>query len=660
MPRTISLTLLAVALAAVEEATPTIVVTAERGESDLARATVSIDVVEASQITDRGGVSDAVDWFAGLSGVGVFRRYGGIDGGVPEVRLRGLESRYTQVLIDGIPVNDASQINGDANFAFLSPVGAQRLEVLKGSQSGLYGSRAIGGVADFRLLRPTAAARSQISASGGSHGTIGGQMQASGPMSERVGYAAAIEAVHSDGFSATTPNLDGDPGDYERDVMERLSFSGRLEWRVADALTCYASVLGGRNRQALDDYRNIVGSTGWSESDVDAVATANDPVASIRVDTVRVAAGGEGRQGGWSYGFDAAHTTIKRENDTINGLGYVSPTWVPDNVTNTYDSSEVFASARLRYQAEAGWRLGGGMDGRQQQAGQQRGDGSNWSADDRLIGVYAQAGWTGGRYEFDAVLRHDAPQGYANEQNGRISAGVFLIEDTLKLRGALADGYRAPSLYERYAYEVTSYGPTVGNPDLHPEHSRSGEAGIDWTPAPRARLAATWFRTDFTDKIDYDYGSPNSTFINRDGRSRSDGLEASAEVEDIAGSGLDFNSWYTFQETEDPQGRDLAYTPKHRGGARAVLRQDMDGRWGMWESLSVERLSSYYSGASEAGRVDGYTLASAAVGASIGRMWEASLRVENLFDERYLATSSYGVAYSTMPRSYFATVTAKF
>ena len=654
MPRTISITLLAVALAAVEEATPTIVVTAERGESDLARATVSIDVVEAASMRDRGGALDTLDWFSGLAGVGTFRRYGGMDGGVPDVRLRGLESRYTQVLIDGIPVNDGSQINGDANFAFLAPAGIQRLEVLKGSQSGLYGSRAIGGVAQFRLLRPTVKAEQQVSLNGGSFGTAGGQMQATGPLGERLGYALAIEGMRSDGFSSTTPSLDGDPNGYEPDGVQRLSFSSRLEWRPIEDLTTYLALIGGRTEQDLDDYYNVP-VTG----DVDTLATANDPVAGNRVDTLRLAAGFKGEVSGWTYAADAARTGITRDSDTIYGLGFTWPNYIPDPVTNIYESDETFISARVQWKSTTGWRVGGGIDGRWQQAGQQRGDGSSWAADDRLIGVYAQAGWSQERYEIEVVARRDAPEGYDAEQTGRLAAGIFVIDEVLKFRGAVANGYRVPSLYERFVYEISSYGPTVGNPDLKPERSRSAEAGIDWLPAPNARLGVTWFRSTFTDKIDYTYTS-FSTYTNLDGTSQSEGVEASATLENIAGSGLDLDGWYTFQDTEDPQGRDLAYTPKHRGGARAVMRQDMDGSWGLWESFSVERLTPYYTGAAEAGRVDGYTLASAAVGASIGRMWEASLRVENLFDERYLATSSYGVAYSTMPRAYFATVTAKF
>lgn len=655
MHRSVSLSLLAIACtaAAVEDSHNTIVVTAERGDSDLARTTVSIDVVEAANIRDRGGAFDAVDWFSGLAGVGTFRRYGGMDGGIPDVRLRGLESRYTQVLIDGIPLNDGGQINGDTNFAFVAPAGIERLEVLKGSQSGLYGSRAIGGVANFRLLRPTEDTRMSVSANAGSFGTLGGTVQATGPIGERLGYALAVEGLRSDGFSSTTPDLEGDPSGYEDDGVQRLSFSGRLEWQPAEAVTVYASLMGGRSEQDLDDYYNVP-VTGA----VDTEATANDPIAANSTDTLRSAVGLSGQQSGWRYGVDLAHTSIDRDSDTIYGLGFTWPNYIPDPVTNVYESDEDFASARLQWRDEAGWRLGGGVDGRWQEAGQRRGDGSSWNADDGVVGVYAQAGWSKDRIELDAVIRHDAPEGFDAEQTGRVAAGFFIVQDVLKVRGALADGYRIPSLYERYVYELTSYGPTVGNPDLDPERSRSSEAGIDWMPLPSARLGVTWFRTSFEDKIDYDYLV--GTYMNLVGTSESEGIETSGSLEDIAGSGLDLEGWYTFQETDDPDGKSLAYTPEHRGGARAVLRQELGGDVGLWESLSVERLTPYYTGNAESGRVDGYTLASAAVGTTIGRMWEASLRIENLFDEQYLATSSYGVAYSTMPRSYYATVTARF
>jgi vitamin B12 transporter len=656
MPRTLSATLLVVALSALSasEESPTIIVTAERGESDLARATVSVDVVDAASMRDRGGAIDTLDWFSGLAGVGTFRRYGGVDGGVPDVRLRGLESRYTQVLIDGIPVNDGGQINGDANFAFLAPAGIERLELLKGSQSGLYGSRAIGGVANLRLLRPTAEARQMVQAGGGSFGTVGGQVQATGPIAGNLGYAVAVEGMRSEGFSATTPSLDGDPTGFEADGVQRLSLSARLEWKPTDDITVYASLLGARSEQELDDYLYVP----LSFYTVDTTATAEDTVAANRTDTLRGAIGLSGGKGGWTYEADLARTSIRRESDTIYGLGFVFNTFAPDPVTNEYRSDETYASVRAQWRDPSGWRFGGGADGRWQAAGQERGDGSSWSADDRLVGAYAQAGWSQGRFDLELVGRHDAPQSFDGRQTGRVAAGIFLVEKALKVRGALADGYRVPSLYERFAYESTGSGITAGNPDLKPELSRSSEAGIDWTPAPNARVGVTWFRSTFQDKIDFTYTSV-LTFTNLAGTSQSEGVEASAAVENLAGSGLDLEGWYTFQETDDPLLKDLAYTPKHRGGARGTLRQEFSS-WGLWESLTVERLTPYFTGAGESGRVDGYTLASAAVGATIGRRWEASVRVENLFDERYLATSSYGVAYSTTPRSYYASLTARF
>lgn len=653
MHRSVSLSLLAIACAIAVEDSPIIIVTAERGESELLRAPVSVAVVTERDIDRRGGANDMLDWFREMPGIGVFSKYGGLDGGVPDVRIRGLDSAYTQVLIDGIPVNDPTTINGDLNFAFLAPAGVERLEVVKGSQSGLYGSRAIGGVAGLRTIRPTDDHQTSASATYGSFATAGGQVRATGPLGDSLGYALAVEGMRSDGITSLTPDAHGDPGDWEADAVSRLSYSARIEAKLGAETTAHVAAMGSRVSQDLDDgYYQTVAPYAYQPE-----LSANDPVAGNDITTNRFSGGVEHRGERLRLNTELAWSGSRRENSTIYGVNsYLGP----DPITVDYHGRETYAAATARYLCGYGLSVMLGGDGRWQQASQDRSDtGSQWSEDERLLGVFAQTNWSNELCEIGLVGRHDDNSEFGAMQSGRVSGALFLVDGTLKLRGSTANGFRTPSLYERFGSENGSY-PYVGNPDLAEERSISYEAGVDWDPADVLSLSATWFRTDFENKVTFDFSSFPSTMTNLAGRSESSGVEVGAQLRDIGGSGIDVASDYTGMATADPDGDELAYAPNHRGGVRVTATQQATGRISVWQTVRVERLTAYYTGGNETGRVDGYTLASAAVGATLDQRYEASLRIENLTDEDYVVTSSFGQTYATMPRAYYATVKARF
>ena len=232
MHRTLSLTLLAIALAAVEES-PTIIVTAERGDSELERAPVSVEVIEAAKIRDRGYALGQSDWLRELPGVSVIGSNGGIDGGTTRVSLRGVDPSFNAVLIDGIPVHDGTATDGLINPAMLNPAGTGRVEVLKGAQSGLYGSGAVGGVIDIVSIRPTTKAENRARLTAGSFHTGQFEVAATGPAGEKAGYAFGASGMNSKGFSSTTG-----PTEFNRHCSKTTVFSSLRPWLKAAARRC--------------------------------------------------------------------------------------------------------------------------------------------------------------------------------------------------------------------------------------------------------------------------------------------------------------------------------------------------------------------------------------------------------------------------------------
>lgn len=656
MPRTLSVsaTLLALAAACAAEDAPVIIVTAERGESDLARTPQSVEVVNRSDLDQRGNPLETVDWFKEISGVDVISTYGGIDGGVPQIRIRGLDSQYTEVLIDGIPTGNPTAIRGDMNFAFLSPAGIDSLELVKGPQSGLYGSRAVGGVANLLTIRPTGKAEERVDMTAGSFNTYAVSGQATGPLKDGLGYAVAVEGMHSSGFSATTPDPNGDPRGYEADGVERGSYDLRLEWHPRAGGEIHVGAMGSRVRQDLDDlyYQPVTYA-------IIADTTANDTVARNEVVTDRVLFGGSSDFGALHLQADAAETSICQHNQTINGANYFSGT-VPDPTTVNYRGRETFATAQAAWRHERSLRISVGADGQWQEGSQDRSDlGGLWSDAQRDLGAWTQLNLSGRNYEASAVGRHDEVSGFGGFNSGRIAGALLTSDGNWKLRGSVGNGFRAPTLYERYGVEYGSF-QYQGNPDLAVERFLGVEGGVDARLDRHLEANATVFRTRFSDRIDYLPNAYPSTQYNDPGTSYLQGIETGLKASNIADSGVDLDLDYTHLRTADSLGDPISYNPTHRGGARVTAHQGISGRWSIWQSVRVDRTLGYFSYPKEQGYVDGYTLVSAVVGVKLDERWEASVRVENLTDERYTTSAATGYAYATMPRSYFLNLSGSF
>jgi vitamin B12 transporter len=220
----------------------TIVVTPERRETTLARTSGDVDVVDQQEARLRGHPLSAWEWLTGLPGVNATPGAGGIDGGIPRVKMRGANSYDTQVRVDGIPIEDPTVTQGQPDLSALFPAGLSRVEVVRGAQSGVFGSRAVGGVVDFQTLRPTARPHADLRLEGGAYRTVSGEADATGPLGEQVGFALAASGLTSRGFSATTaPGRDGDASGHEDDGLRRAGLSGRVEWTPRPGSTWYVA-----------------------------------------------------------------------------------------------------------------------------------------------------------------------------------------------------------------------------------------------------------------------------------------------------------------------------------------------------------------------------------------------------------------------------------
>ena len=249
---------------------PPVVVTATRGPLDVARAGSAIDVVTHDDIERLGatGLRDVLQAVPGL-----FVHDSGGFGSTSNVTLRGSNPGQTLVLIDGVRVGDPTGTDGAFDFGALALGDIERIEVLRGPQSALYGSDAMGGVVQIITRKGEGPPKKSVFIEGGAYGTLHTRASVSGG-TDTVSYAFSVDALHSDGFPryGYRPNhpiflLDGVtplPAAPGGDPTNRAGASGRVSYKLGEATDVELGFSGSSNRLSIDNSYVFVASDVFS------------------------------------------------------------------------------------------------------------------------------------------------------------------------------------------------------------------------------------------------------------------------------------------------------------------------------------------------------------------------------------------------------------
>jgi vitamin B12 transporter len=627
--------LIAAEAVALPTATPEeIIVTADRRPTSLDRTTAAVSVVTDQDDAERGRSLEAQDRLSQIPGLTVIKGNGGLDGGTGSVIIRGNPSKYTQFLVDGLPISEASTPQGDRNPTQIDPSGLNRVEVVKGSQSGLYGSRAIGGVVNYLTDRPTADHRTTVRGQAGSYGIVDGDVRATGPLGDQSGYAASVQAATASGFSTTTTpgatvTRDGNGDGNEADGYDKGAARLRLETRPVTGLMLYTGLSG---NAANGDYDSPSNAFPYPFAPEDQESYTQD-----RSGTVSAGGTFGDQHAPVEAAVDAAYLDSKRF--------YRQPGY--DDAT--YRSDEWYGQGRVTGRPMSELALTAGADVKRQHA-----EYTGFNRANSNLGLWGQAAWSITHAELSLTGRSDIP---STEQNSHTTgrAGLALFPITaIRLRAAGGTGFRSPSLYEYYGDGVY----TLGNPALKPETTRQGEVGLDLMPISGTTLSATAFRTLYDRRIDYvfDLNTFLGSYANDEANSRSDGIESSLEVDEPADLPLTTRLWYTLTRTADANGQEFLFTPRHSGGASTTVRQNFN-RWSVFETASLERQTGYRA---TTGRASERSLFNVAVGTTYDGTYEAALRAENLLNDTSSPNPTASGNYTTAGLTYVATLGAQF
>lgn len=576
---------------------PEITLSAYQTEAELGRTGATVEVVTKDDL-DRAGDIRLIDYLATLPGVSSAAN-GGF-GSQATLRVRGLASQYIKVLVDGIDVSDPSstQIRYDPGALMTGDIA--RIEVLKGPQSAIYGSEAIGGVISISTLdaeQPGLYQRATVEY--GSYNTKRG-VYALTASNDRQAMALTVQHLDTGGFSIA----DEDDGNTEADGARstRVTLSGQT--RATDSLT-----LG-----AAGFWQNTDAET---DSTFPALSDGSDNSKSISRG-LRVHADYDA--GGARHSVAAQRSEIARQ-ENYGGIIY------PYDGTRT--ELEYKGSADIGSQVTLAW---GGTHSQE-----------NFDGGGSSVGYITNSAFAEARYaatpDLDIAVsaRHDHNSQFGSENTGRIAL-AWRPDDNWTLRAQWGTGYRAPSLYELY-------GAFVGTPTLTPETARGGEIGVEYAFDSGATLRATAFRSVVTDLIDYSFTS--FAYAQVPGDTRTQGIELSGETP--IGNALTLAGNFTYTDTERPDGQPLTRVPRRALNLR--LQGDLSER--ARYALGLSHVSGLIDGGAE---MPAYTVVNASAEYDLTDRATGFVRIENLLDEEYQVISGYG----TSDRAVYAGLRASF
>ena len=552
----------------------------------------------------------------GIPGVRVQQQ--GSPGALTSLRLRGMRNFDTSLLLDGLRIRDAGDINGSTAslISDLVPVALDRVEVLRGAGSSIYGSHAIGGV--INLIPETGSSSTHFSAGfeGGGLATFRERLQVAGG-SDHIGYNLGVNRVD------VRHGIDGD------DQYGNTGFAGRLQWNLSPSITIAGNLYGTISNARINDSPiALAGAFGTGEQFPKAIAGVtfqpdfNNPDQGRR-NRLLVGSGRFTHIASERVTYSIAYQRTSSNRRNYNGPE-VDPRFAQFVPFGDFEFLDVnrgaidTLDARVNLQLSKSNLATVGFEFEHESFFQSAQPSFNFFNDttdrqrtyavfgqdqlsflnDRLrmsIGVRAQA------YRIRSADRPDFLRGITSESSvtGDGSIAYLFPSKTTKLRAHVGNGFRAPSLFERFG-EGNFAGAGVvrfGDPTLRAEQSISVDGGLDQRLASdRIWLGVTYFYTRlqrliaFTSFLNDPLGAGRfSGFVNQPG-GIARGLETSATASPVRG--MELRASYTFTNSDrfvPNQGLRPEYViPKHSFGINWTERYRA-----FLISLDINRTGSY-------------------------------------------------------------------
>ena len=582
-------------------------------------------VLTAEEIEEKQ-IAHLADALRALPGVSVNRA--GAYGNLTQIRIRGAEGNHTLVLIDDVEVSAPE--NGEYDLAGLIAADIARIEVLRGPQSSLYGSNAIGGVISITTKGGDGEGfAAEAGAEAGSDGSVAGSFALRGGDGRAAWSFSAAERV-TGGFDASN-----DPGG-DRDGDRNLTLNFKGSYALSDTVTVGATLRRTERTGDYDDFNF-------------GAATQADLVTDAALEHEREEIFGSVFLNAESFG-GRMETELRfgfSDQDDRNADAGVRTT----DTTGTRRSLHLQSTYALDAAslAEAGQTLTGRLEWERE----------TFKANDPALvfdpsqliersreltaAVLEYRASIGEALDVQLGLRHDDNDRFEDANTWSLGLSYALPDGATRLHASAGTGVQNPTLYDQFGFIPGSF---VGNPDLEPEKSRGWDVGVTHElMGGRGSVDVTYFEDRLTNEITtvFDLATFESTPVNQPGVSRRKGVEMTGDF--ALSDDLRLGLGYTYLDARDPDGSREVRRPMHELGLDLGYTlpggrtQVMLGVQHVAGLLDFDFTAPSYGGAKIP--LQDYTLVNLAVSHALTDRVELTGRVENLFDARYQEVDGY-------------------
>ncbi|HKY81551.1 MAG TPA: TonB-dependent receptor [Sphingobium sp.] len=611
----ISLAALLAATPALAQESDDIIVTALGIQQPRDEVGQAVTVIDAKTIETRQAVSVA-DLLVTTPGVR-FNRNDAV-GGVTGISIRGAETTQTLVLLDGVKINDPSGIGDGYDFGNLLTGNIRRVEILRGSNSVVYGSQAIGGVVNIMTGEPAEAFGGSASIDYGYADTLNAKADVSGSSGIASG-GVGVAYFRTDGISAAANGT-------EKDGYENIATNAKLKLNFTDALSLdlrgyyihadidtdifFGAPMESSDVSKLDQY---IGYAGLNLALFDGKLTNRAAVTWFRNDRDYYFVRGTAPDYGYSgtnlrFEYESVYQPID-EAKLVFGYEHERP---------DYDFFGFGSSGSHKANIDSVFALA-------------------------VVKPLAGLSLTGG-------VRHDDHSQFGGATTLGANANYTPNGGATNIRASYGEGFKAPSLFQLY----DSFN---GNSALKPEQSKSYDIGFDQSlDGGRAMFSVTAFRRDTRDQIYFDgFSGPFGQYINLT-RTRAEGVEAAVTLKPV--DDLTVTAAYSYVDAVDRSDGGINEGKRLPRRAKDAVSVSADYRWpfGLSTGATMTMVGDSFNDAANSQRLDGYVLVNVRASLPITETLEIYGRIDNLSDEEYSTVYGYG----TYGRSAFGGVRVRF
>ncbi len=576
--------------------TPLTPVTVTANRITTASIAASTTVITRNDI-ERLQITSLPELLSRQQGIGIVMQGG--TGKLSSLFLRGTESDHTLILVDGVRWQSAT--SGAAALQHFPVAQIERIEIVRGPRSGLYGAEAMGGVIQIFTRQGDTGFQPTARIAYGSDNTKEASVGISGG-SENTHYNVSLSHQETDGINAL---LNNNP---DKDGYQNQSISANVSHAFSDRFKVGVSALYAEGENEYDGFEfDPTTFSDYEDKTVQQILSAN---AEFSVTSH------------WLMNFKLGESRDKSDN------------FKNDLKSSTFNTKHQFASFQNTISFGANQTAILGFDYDEDKVTSTTAF-SEKSRDNKAV----FASWLGDFEDVNVGIsgRYDDNEQFGSHSTGNAEVGLR-VTDTLRLVGSVGTGFKAPTFNDLYWPLSFGY---QGNPDLDPERSRSHEIGLEGT-SNWGQWSARYFHNDIDDLISIKSDFSTVENVNK---ARIRGIELAVTTS--------ISEWDIAANISilDPKNRESDTLLARR--ARQMANISVDRQWGAFSSgVSWKLQGRSYNNADNTQRLDGFGVVDLRARYQVSPAWAVEARIQNLFDKDYFTALDFsGNGYQSLDRT---------